>query len=48
MKKELDYFMIDGEFGGVRTGLRMLLCISAGVGLQLPATAVFILQNIKE
>ena len=53
MKKELDYFMIDGEFGGnqgateaIRTGSRIWSCIWVAV-LQRPLVTVAFISDFR-
>ena len=48
MKKELDYFMIDGEFGGNQDWFTNIVMNVGGCGQQRPVTAVSIWQNTKE
>lgn len=48
MKKELEYFMIDGEFGGNQDWFTNIVMNVGGVELQRHVTAVFIWQNIRE
>ncbi len=48
MKKELEYFMIDGEFGGNLDWFTNIVMNVGGGGAARHVTAVFICQNIRE